>query len=184
MEYSKGFKERMVERMSGMDAVSATALSKEVGVPQPTLSKWLRAACPDHPLDFFETGSGKVTAMPMRRPQDWSAEEKFQVVLESLSVTDEELGAFLRSKGVHESHIEQWRSQMLSGLHGRASLKEGTKKKRDSKEIRNLRQELARKEKALAEAAALLVLKKKPRRSGGTRTRTHPRGTGGSAWAD
>jgi len=161
MEYSKGFKERMVERMSGMDAVSATALSKEVGVPQPTLSKWLRAACPDHPLDFFEPVSGKVTAMPMRRPQDWSAEEKFQVVLESLSVTDEELGAFLRSKGVHESHIEQWRSQMLNGLHGRASLKEGTKKKRDSKEIRNLRQELARKEKALAEAAALLVLKKK-----------------------
>ena len=98
--------------------------------------------------------------MSAKRPQDWSAEEKLQVVLESSSISSEELGAFLRSKGLHESHLEQWRSQMLNGLHGKASLKK-TKKNGQTKEVKELKRELARKDKALAEAAALLVLKKK-----------------------
>jgi transposase-like protein len=175
MEYSKGFKERMVERMCGIDAVSATALSGEVGVPQSTLSRWLReAVCHDHPDHFLESISTKVTAMPKRRPQDWTPEEKFQVVLESSSFTGEELGAFLRSKGLHESHLEQWRSQMLNGLHGKASGKKG-KKKRQSQEMRELRKELAVKEKALAETAALLVLKKKAQSIWGDEDESIPR---------
>ncbi|MFN9810951.1 MAG: hypothetical protein ACK6CU_15105 [Deltaproteobacteria bacterium] len=42
--YSEKFKRKRVPRMSGQAAVSATALSKEVGVPQATLSRWLLAA--------------------------------------------------------------------------------------------------------------------------------------------
>ena len=179
MEYSKGFKERMVQRMSGVRAVSASALSKEVGISQPTLSKWLRQACYDHPFGFLEPISGEArTMMPMRRPQDWSAEEKFQVVLESSSLRGEELGAFLRSKGLHESHLEQWRSQMLNGLHGKASLKKGTNKKRQTKEVKELKQELARKEKALAEAAALLFLKKKAQAIWGDEDESTPQRNG------
>jgi len=161
MEYSKGFKERMVQRMTGMDAVSAGALSREVGVAQPTLSRWLRQACHDHPFCFLESIPEEVTTMAKRRPQEWSAEEKFQVVLESCSLTGEQLGAFLRSKGLHESQLEQWRSQMLDGLHGKTSRKKTSSKKREAKEIKELKQDLARKDKALAEASALLVLKKK-----------------------
>jgi transposase-like protein len=161
MDYSKGFKERMVQRMTGIDAVSATVLSREVGVPQPTLSRWLRQASHNHPFCFHESISEEVTTMPKRRPQDWSAEEKFQVVLESCSLTGEQLGVFLRSKGLHESQLEQWRSQMLNGLHGKTSVKKAPPKKGEAKEIKELKQELARKDKALAEASALLVLKKK-----------------------
>lgn len=173
MKYSKKFKERMVQRMSGINAVSATTLSKEVGVAQPTLSKWLREACCDYSYGPLESITDEVTNMTKRRPQDWSAQEKFQVVLDSCSLEAEELGAFLRSKGLHESHLEQWRSQMLDGLHGKTSVKKDRNKKPDAKQIKALKQELARKDKALAEAAALLVLKKKPRQSGGTRTTTH-----------
>jgi transposase-like protein len=60
MEYSNGFKERMVQRLSGADVVLATALAKEIGVPQPTLSKWLRDASR---VSFQEAGAspnGKV----------------------------------------------------------------------------------------------------------------------------
>ena len=161
MEYSTGFKERMVRRMSGVDAISASALAKEIGVPQPTLSKWLRLASTACRDDFFESGFRKVTTVTGKRPQDWTAEEKLRVVLESASLTGEELGAFLRSKGLYESHLEQWRAQTLDGLHGKTSGKKALKKKPESKEIRKLKQELARKDKALAETAALLVLKKK-----------------------
>ncbi len=31
-----------------------------------------------------------------KRPQDWSAEEKQQVVIETASINEEDLGAFLR----------------------------------------------------------------------------------------
>lgn len=161
MEYSNGFKERMVQRLSGADAVSATALAKEVGVPQPTLSKWLRDAGRASLQEAGKLSNGKVTKMPAKRPQDWSAEEKFQVVIESISLGGEELGAFLRRKGIHEIHLEQWRSLMLEGLHAGKPAKNVAKNKAESREMKELRRELVRKEKALAETAALLVLKKK-----------------------
>ena len=179
MEYSKGFKDRMVQRMSGARPISAGALSRDVGVSQPTLSKWLRQASLDHPPRFFEPHScEEVTMMSVKRPQDWSPEEKLQVVLEASSLPSEELGAFLRSKGLHESHLEQWRSQMLNGLHGKASLKKIAKKNAPTKEVKELKRELARKDKALAEAAALLVLKKKAQSIWGDEDEDTPRKNG------
>lgn len=42
--YAAGFKTRMVQRMAGREGISATALAKEVGVSQDTLSRWIREA--------------------------------------------------------------------------------------------------------------------------------------------
>ena len=66
----------------------------------------------------------------------------------------EELGAFLRTEGVHLAELEQWRKLAEEALGA-------GKRLAPSKETRRLKAELARKEKALAETAALLVLKKK-----------------------
>ena len=97
-----------------------------------------------------------------KRPKDWTAEDKLKAVLEAASLTEEELGAFLRRQGLHETHLRQWRSQMLEGLHGPSPGKrKAAGKSPEAKKIRQLERELNRKEKALAEAAALLVLKKK-----------------------
>lgn len=99
--------------------------------------------------------------MVPRRPQDWTAEEKLAAVIEAVSVPEEELGAFLRRKGLHESQLREWRKTVLSGLEkprARAS-----KDTAQSRRIRELERELRRKDKALAEAAALLVLQKKVR---------------------
>jgi transposase-like protein len=41
-EYSDGFKAKMVQRLAGPRAITAAALSRETGIPQPTLSAWLR----------------------------------------------------------------------------------------------------------------------------------------------
>ena len=97
--------------------------------------------------------------MPARRPQDWTAEEKYAAMIEAASLPDEELGAFLRKKGLHQANLRQWRQEMLKGLEkpgGRSS-----KNSAETRRIRELERELTRKEKALAEAAALLILKKK-----------------------
>ena len=164
MPYSEKFKRKMVQKLTGPDAISATALSKQVDVSQTTLSKWLRNAGVAPRFGYYNhtaTPAIKRPSMPPKRPEDWSSEDKLKAVLEAESLSNEQLGAFLRRKGIHETHLQQWRLQMLGGL-GKAPVDKKPKSNAsDTKRIRSLEKELKRKEKALAETAALLVLKKK-----------------------
>ncbi len=164
MQYPDMFKTAMIQKMTGPGAISASALSKQVDVSQVTLSKWLRMAgvgssynFPNNTLEY--TKMTKI-ANP-KRPNDWSAEDKLKVVMEAASLDDEQLGTFLRKKGLHQIHLEQWRLQMLDGLQNGSSKKKARKQKSYAKHIRALEKEINRKDKALAETAALLVLKKK-----------------------
>jgi len=164
MQYSDMFKHAMIQKMSGPDPISATALSKQVNVPQSTLSKWLRMAGVDPSFDF-PNNAHEYTKMAKinepKRPNDWSAEDKLKVVMEASALDDEQLGAFLRSKGLHQTYLDQWRSQMLNALQNASSKKKSRRNNIDVKRIRTLEKEINRKDKALAETAALLVLKKK-----------------------
>ena len=72
--------------------------------------------------------------------------------------------------------FRQWRLQMLDGL-GKQPKRKKKSNKTEAKQIKKLEKELRRKDKALAETAALLVLKKKSRKSGGTRTKAQPERT-------
>jgi transposase-like protein len=99
--------------------------------------------------------------MPPKRPEDWSPEDKLKAVLDAAALSDEQLGAFLRRKGIHETHLQQWRLQMLDGLGKTPADRKPKRSATDAKRIRSLEKELKRKEKALAETAAILVLKKK-----------------------
>jgi len=164
MQYTDMFKNAMIQKMAGPDAISASALSKQVDVPQSTLSKWLRVGGVGSSYDFPNNVHGYTKMAKIispKRPNDWSAEDKLKVVMEAASLDDEQLGAFLRKKGLHKTHLEQWRLQMLDGLQNGFSKKNARKKKADAKRIRALEKEINRKDKALAETAALLVLKKK-----------------------
>jgi transposase len=156
MQYSEKFKSRMVGKMTGPRAVSANLLSGEVGINQPTLSRWLREARTVSGMSKNSRGS-KKEASP-GRSQDWSPEEKSRVVVESRDLPEDELGAFLRKEGLHEAQLEEWAEAMYSGL--RAPRKSKTAST-DAKRIKKLERELHRKDKALAETAALLVLQKK-----------------------
>jgi transposase-like protein len=164
MPYSDLFKNAMVQKMTGPAAISATALSKQVDVPQTTLSKWLRMAGLASSYGFPHNANGygdMAKVKGPKRPNDWSAEDKLKVVMEAAALDEEQLGAFLREKGLHLAHLEQWRLQMLEALQNRPARKQTKGKMEDTKRIRALEKELRRKDKALAETAALLVLKKK-----------------------
>ena len=163
MPYSDSFKRKMVQKMTGPNAIAATALSKQVDVPQTTLSKWLRLAGFKPPFGYPKNTHYTDMRLPVtdKRPNDWSAEEKLNAVLEAASLTDEQLGAFLRRKGLHETHLQQWRAQMLNGLGKITASRKSKGAASQARQIRELEKELHRKDKALAETAALLVLKKK-----------------------
>lgn len=87
----------------------------------------------------------------------YSPQDKLRVVSDAARLNDSELGEFLRRAGIHEDDLARWREEALGGLGG------ARKGQPPSKRIRELERELRRKEKALAEAAALLVLAKKAR---------------------
>ena len=160
--YSKAFRTLIVQKMTSPDRPDVVALAEEVGVSRSTLYRWVEDAGKLIPqIDVETPPTTEHTQRPsrMKRPQDWSAEEKLAAVLEAAALSDEELGAFLRSKGIHEAQLQEWREQMLSGLNP-ASVQR-SKKKTETKRVRELEKELRRKDKALAETAALLVLKKK-----------------------
>jgi transposase len=156
--YTDGFKARMVRRMIGTERISASSLSGEVGVAQPTLSRWAREARTIAPMNQKKNNRNSSTP-----PHRWTAEEKLDAVLEAASLSDDELGAFLRRRGLHEAQLREWRAIVLraskDALDDRK--KKPAKNATEAKKIKALERELHRKEKALAEVAALLALKKK-----------------------
>ncbi len=158
MRYSPAFRALMIQKMTDPDGPSPVSLAEEIGVSRSSLYRWVSEAdtleipASAEPPSFAES---MKRLSNMKRPQDWSAEEKLAAVLEAAALSEEELGAFLRSRGLHDAQLQQWRDQMLIGLEPKAV------KRSESKRIHELEKELRRKDKALAETAALLVLKKK-----------------------
>lgn len=138
--YSLAYKRKMLERLTGKDAVSARQLAMESGMRQQTLSRWLQDAC-------------SVPVMSIKPTHHrWGVDEKLRILTEAHHLTGAELTRVLQREGVLLAEFEQWRLALADD--GRGSMA-------TTKRIRALERELARKDKALAEAAALLVLKKK-----------------------
>lgn len=159
MKYSPGLKANMVRRLVGPERISASALANEVGIPQSTLSRWRLKASTVAGL-AVPAAQGSEDIMKTRRPQDWPPEEKLKAVIEAEPLRAEELGAFLRRKGLHEAQLQEWRAIILAGLRDPPA-RLSANGSAEGRRIRELEKELDRKDKALAETAALLVLKKK-----------------------
>jgi transposase-like protein len=156
--YTNSFKAKMVQRLSAPNAISAIRLSKEVGVSQSQLSRWLQAARTVEPMTKERTSDRVVHAGSTRSPA-----EKVRIVMAAAALGPGELGAFLRREGVHEAELEQWRVAVVDGAT--SALEGGTtrpsSRSADTKRIKELERQIRRKDKALAETAALLVLQKK-----------------------
>ena len=152
--YSEEFKEAMVKKVLTRGEKTIQQIVEEVGIAPSVLARWKRERT------MSATGSEKKEMG--RRPQDWMAEEKLEAVLETQKLSPEDLGIYLRRKGLHSVHLEQWKREILEALKG-----EGNSKRKNGeilevkKKNQELERELRRKEKALAEASALLILKKK-----------------------
>jgi transposase len=156
MIYPAELREHLVERMLGPEQRSACSLARETGVSQTTLSRWNQEARSVAAMTKKTNDPGGPPARPPRRPQDWTPEERLRAVIESSKLPDADLGAWLRREGLHEATLAQWREAALRGLSGG-----GGGVAADAKRMKDLERELIRKDKALAEAAALLVLRGK-----------------------
>lgn len=143
--------------MIGPEQASAHELSRVTGVARQTLCRWRLEALS---VNWMDGHKDPDKGPPRLRPEDWPAQAKLRAVLEAAALSDEELGAFLRREGLHEAQLEEWRQEAMAGALQSLSGKNSRAAARSTRE-RELERELRRKEKALAEAAALLVLRGK-----------------------
>ena len=145
--YSDEFREAVVRRLLSENGPSITDLAEETGVSIASIWRWR------------EKLSGELDLNGNKRPQDWSAEEKFLAILETAHLNEEELGSYCRRNGLTCEQLEIWKQTCISSI--RKGPKVDPEKKNLEKELKSVKRELRRKEKALSETAALLVLKKK-----------------------
>jgi transposase-like protein len=152
-KYSEEFKEAIIKRMMPPNPVPVSQLVKETGVSDVSLYKWRN--------DYRNQG----IAVPanQNKPDQWAAEDKLAVVIETASLNEVQLSEYCRSKGLYPEQVNEWKTSALTGYQNSRQLnKEKTLNHQQArKKIKQLESELRRKEKALAETAALLVLSKK-----------------------
>lgn len=154
MHYSKQRKESVLAKMLPPINVSVAQLSKQEGISQATLYLWRKSA----------RAQGRL--MPdsdHNNPEQWSSQDKFAAVLETASLNENELGEYCRKRGLYPEQLQAWRracEQANDWDREQVRVNQQTSKA-ERQRMKALERELARKEKALAETAALLVLRKK-----------------------
>ena len=96
-----------------------------------------------------------------KRPHDWTLEERLNIVVACSSLDDNELNVYCREQGIYPHHVKQWKLDFVNGNSAKESIVLTSEMKVLRQENKTLKKELNRKDKALAETAALLVLQKK-----------------------
>jgi transposase len=144
--FSKEFKESIVQKVLSRGALSVREVCEREGVGKSTATNWVRAC-------------GKVSSEPRNRRgrMKWTAEAKLKAVVEAANLVESDLGAYLRREGLYSNQIAEWRAEIIGHFESKPKF---ARDERDDK-IRDLEQEILRKDRALAEASALLILEKK-----------------------
>ncbi len=153
--FTHGFKVKCVEKvLSRHPDQTIKHIADHLGVGYSTLQKWIRLA-KDNKLEYPEEPMSKE-----RSPQDWNKTQRLDAVMHCHRINDDQISAYCRENGIYPHHITQWKTEFLSdNTHSDALSKQAQNKlKQDNK---RLQKELNRKDKALSETAALLVLSKK-----------------------
>lgn len=128
-------------------------LAKEEGISQQTLYLWRRAA----------RAEGRLMPDNDNTPEGWTSRDKFAAVLESASLNVAELAEYCRTKGLYPEQIRAWRvaCEQANDWERESSRAAKASSAAERKRIRELERDLERNQRALAETAALLVLRKK-----------------------
>jgi transposase-like protein len=151
--YSAGFKEQaLVKVYSRGNNQSIQSVADELNINLTTLKTWMKQS---------EQDVNKPAPPKSKRPEDWNPEERLTALQKTYHLIGEDLNAWCRERGVFIHQLEQWKTDFCS--HG-----DSVDKREEARVLRTLKEEnqslereLLRKDKALAEAAALLVLQKK-----------------------
>ena len=150
--YSAGFNElALVKVYSRGNNQTIQSVANELNINLTTLKTWMKQKEQDV----------KPAPQKSKRPEDWSPEERLAALQQSYSLLGEDLNTWCRERGVFIHQLEQWKTDFCSQGDSVDKREEARVLRTLKEENQSLERELLRKDKALAEAAALLVLQKK-----------------------
>lgn len=149
MKYSLTFKKAQVSKVLSNEGLTVSDVSRKTGVPEQTLRDWLKKA-----------KEGTLTSRNVVTGLTRSPKEKFNLLIESRSISEENMGFWLRQNGLHSEHLTQYEQELRDMTEN-----QDKKKNKIIKELKSqlnlAKKEINKKDKALAEMAALYTLKKK-----------------------
>ena len=148
-QYTEAFRQQALQKVYTREGRTVKAVAKELNVNPWTLKNWMK--------ESKKTPSSNPKEVKARRPNDWTRAERLQLLMQSHGLDEEALNAFCRERGIFRHHLQQWRAD----FEARTSSGPPAKLRELKEENKQLTRELKRKDKALAEAAALLILQKK-----------------------
>lgn len=153
VRYTAEQKQAIVARMMPPQNEPVAKLSEVTGVTEVTLYKWRKEA----------RAAGSATPGNGQTSDKWSSQDKFLVVMETFAMNEADLAEYCRRKGLYREQIEAWKEVCLQA-NGQAfdqAKQLNGQLKEEQQRAKALEKDLQKKEKALAEAAALLLLRKK-----------------------
>jgi transposase len=147
IQLKNGVLKKVIQRNKTHDEIAV-----EFGVGRSTIGKWLR--------EYKQNGNINLNSKG-KRPKDWTAEARMAALMKTGSMGNEDRAAWCRKKGIFTHNLDQWEKDAISAMTPKSTKVQAEKERKYKREITVLKKDLSRKEKALAETAALLVLKKK-----------------------
>ncbi len=151
-QYSDAFIEQALVKVYSRGDRTIESVAKEVNVGYQTLKNWVKRKSLDKVT---------ATAHKEKRPQDWKRDEQLAALMETHGLSEEALRAWCRGRGLFPHHLDSWKASFCTQEPAPALVSDSRDMLALKSENDDLKKELRRKEKALAEAAALLVLQKK-----------------------
>ena len=145
--YSKAFKEAMVLKVLNRGDQTVSAICQKEGLSGSTVHTWLEK----HDALKIMKNSNRT----------WSPQEKLEALLKTQNISEADLGVYLRQEGLHEHRLKEWHTEVLKSLDEALNKPQRPKKDERDVKIAGLERDLLRKDRALAEASALLILQKK-----------------------
>ena len=145
--FSKEFKEAIVKKLISRGNKTIEQFCNENNLAISTVSRW-QSEC--------------ANVLEMKHKKDkskYSAEKILKIISETYSLNEEDLGIYLRKHGLHSNQLTEWRSGILVSM-SQPKINLNKKDERDV-EIKDLKKNLRKKDAALAEVSALLILQKK-----------------------
>jgi len=153
-QYPKERKDAIINKMLPPQSMTVPELAKLENIPLGTLYTWR--------TQYLNHNNQETIVMSASNPVR-SASQKLTIIIETSQLNEQDLSEYCRKNGLFTSEIDSWKANFIksSKSHSASNKEDKAQLKQLRTDNKSLKKELHRKEKALAEAAALLVLRKK-----------------------